>query len=50
MREMVPVNNYHIANSIVTVYGAQQRQEAEYWHPQHINADDVIIQFGHRVP
>jgi hypothetical protein len=51
MREMDPVNNYRIAQCIVTTDSSgERRREAEYWAPLNVTADDIVIEFGHRVP
>ncbi len=51
MREMNPYNNYRIARCIVTTDSSgKRRREAEYWDLQNVTADDIDIEYGHRVP
>ena len=47
MREMDHNNNYRIARVFIS---NDTRREPEYWNPRRVNAGDVTIKFGHRVP
>lgn len=51
MRELDPIDQYRIARCIVTENArGERRREARYWHPENVNAQQITIMFGHRVP